>query len=494
MGAPRRDNSRSRNLQRTCRPAVDAGSGDHAGVYPDGVAGIENALAAFAAFAWGPVVLLLLIGGGCYFFLYSRLLPFWHLKHALKILLGRYDSPSATGQVSHFQALSSALAGTIGMANIAGVAVAIQTGGPGAIFWMWVCAFVGIATKFFTCSLSIQYRGPDSRGEIQGGPMYFILYGLGKRWKPLAVFFSFCALCGTLPMFQVNQLVRIARETVAVPLGWVSESSDAWVFNLALGIVVAIAAGAVQIGGIKRVGLVAAKMVPAMVALYVASAAVILATNLSSLPGAMAMIFKDAFTGEAVAGGAVWGVIVTGVRRAAFSNEAGVGSEALAHGAAKTDEPVREGLVAMLGPIIDTLIICTSTALIILSTGTWTNFEAEGVSVTLASFEQVLPGVGTYVLFTCAICFGFSTTLSCGYYGEKSLGFLVGAERQFLYRYIYVASILISSVTSVTAVLDFIDGMYGLMSIPTMTSSLILAPLVMKEARRYFREMAAGTG
>ena len=279
-----------------------------------------------------------------------------------------------------------------------------------------------------------------------------------------------------------------------MPLGWVSASSDAWVFNLTLGIVVAIAAGAVQIGGIKRVGLVAAKMVPAMVALYVASAAVILATNLSSLPGALAMIFKDAFTGEAVAGGAVWGVIVTGVRRAAFSNEAGVGSEALAHGAAKTDEPVREGLVAMLGPIIDTLIICTSTALIILSTGTWTNFEAEGVSVTLASFEQVLPGVGTYVLFTCAIFFGFSTTLSCGYYGEKSLGFLVGAERQFLYRYIYVASILISSVTSVTAVLDFIDGMYGLMSIPTMTSSLILAPLVMKEARRYFREMAAGTG
>jgi AGCS family alanine or glycine:cation symporter len=420
------------------------------------------------------------------------MLPFWHLKHALKILLGHYDSPSATGQVSHFEALSSALAGTIGMANIAGVAVAIQTGGPGAIFWMWVCAAVGIATKFFTCSLAIQFRGPDSRGEIQGGPMYVILYGLGKRWKPLAVLFAFCALCGTLPMFQVNQLVRIARETVAMPLGWVTEASDAWTFNLALGIVVAIAAGSVQIGGIKRVGSVAAKMVPAMVLLYIACATVILATNLSSLPAALALIVKDAFTGEAVAGGAVWAVIVTGVRRAAFSNEAGVGSEALAHGAAKTDEPVREGLVAMLGPIIDTLIICTATALIILSTGTWTNTEAEGVSVTLASFEQVLPGIGTYALFVCTIFFGFSTTLSCGYYGEKSLGFLIGAERQHLYRYIYVASILISSVTSVTAVLEFIDGMYGLMSIPTMTSSLILAPLVMKEARRYFKTMEAG--
>jgi len=456
------------------------------------VTAIEALLSAFAAFAWGPVVLFLLIGGGCYFFFYSRMLPFWHLKHALKVLLGHYDSASATGQVSHFQALSSALAGTIGMANIAGVAVAIQTGGPGTIFWMWVCAAVGIATKFFTCSLAIQFRGPDSRGEIQGGPMYVILYGLGKRWKPLAVLFAFCALCGTLPMFQVNQLVRIARETVAMPLGWVTQSSDAWTFNLALGIVVAIAAGAIQIGGIKRVGMVAAKMVPAMVLLYIACAAVILATNLSSLPAALALIVKDAFTGEAVAGGAVWAVIVTGVRRAAFSNEAGVGSEALAHGAAKTDEPVREGLVAMLGPIIDTLIICTATALIILSTGTWTNTEAEGVSVTLASFEQVLPGIGTYALFVCTIFFGFSTTLSCGYYGEKSLGFLIGAERQHLYRYIYVASILISSVTSVTAVLDFIDGMYGLMSIPTMTSSLILAPFVMKEARRYFKAMAAG--
>ena len=464
----------------------------YAGVYANGVTAVEALLSAFAAFAWGPVVLFLLIGGGCYFLFYSRMLPFWHLKHALKILLGHYDSASATGQVSHFQALSSALAGTIGMANIAGVAVAIQTGGPGAIFWMWVCAAVGIATKFFTCSLAIQFRGPDSRGEIQGGPMYVILYGLGKRWKPLAVLFAFCALCGTLPMFQVNQLVRIAREVVAMPLGWVTESADAWTFNLALGIVVAIAAGAIQIGGIKRLGMVTAKMVPAMVLLYSACAAVILATNLSSLPSALALIVKDAFTGEAVAGGAVWAVIVTGVRRAAFSNEAGVGAEALAHGAAKTDEPVREGLVAMLGPIIDTLIICTATALIILSTGTWTNSEFEGVSVTLASFEQVLPGIGTYALFVCTIFFGFSTTLTCGYYGEKSLGFLIGAERQHLYSYIYVASILISSVTSVTALLDFVDGMYGLMSIPTMTSSLILAPFVMKEARRYFKAMAAG--
>ena len=455
------------------------------------MARIEAFLSAFAAFAWGPLVLFLLIGGGCYFFLYSRLLPFWHIKHALEILRGHYDSASATGQVSHFQALSSALAGTIGMANIAGVAVAIQTGGPGAIFWMWVCALVGIATKFFTCSLAIQFRGPDSRGEIQGGPMYVILHGLGKRWKPLASMFAFCALCGTLPMFQVNQLVRIARETVAVPLQWVSGPADAWAFNLALGVVVAIAAGAIQSGGIRRVGLVAAKLVPGMVLLYVASAGIILATNLSSLPAALALIFEDAFSGQAVAGGSVWAVIVTGVRRAAFSNEAGVGAEALAHGAAKTDEPVREGLVAMLGPIIDTLIICTATALIILSTGTWANADAEGVSVTLASFEQVLPGIGPYLLLACTIFFGFSTTLSCGYYGEQSLGFLIGAERQSIYRYIYAAAILVSSVTSVTAVLDFIDGMYGLMSIPTMTSSLILAPLVMQEARRYFKTLAA---
>ncbi len=454
----------------------------------DAVAAVADG---FARLAWGPWLLVLLLGGGCYFFLYSRLLPFRHLAHALRVLAGKYDNPSDTGQISHFQALSSALAGTIGMGNIASVAVAIQTGGPGTIFWMWVCAIAGIATKFFTCTAAIQFRGPDSEGVMQGGPMYAIVYGIGRRWRPLAVFFSTCALCGTLPMFQANQLTQILRDTIAIPTGLVADPSSPWKFNLAVGLAVSTLAGWVLSGGIRRIGRVAAQLVPAMVALYLGTALLIIALNLERVPEVMALILTDAFSGHAVAGGALGTVIVTGVRRAAFSNEAGIGSEALAHGAAKTDEPVREGLVAMLGPIIDTLLVCSATALIILGTGTWLDAGSEGVTVTAAAFEQALPGIGIYILLLCVVFFAVSTVLTCGYYGEKSLGFLVGAQRQAHYKYIYVAAITIGAVGSLTTVLDFIDGMYGFMAIPTMVSTLWLSPLVMQEARRYLKAVPA---
>ena len=446
-------------------------------------------LSKFASFAWGPWVLALLLGGGCYFFAYSRLLPFRHFGHAVRVLMGKYDNPADTGHITHFQALSSALAGTIGMGNIASVAVAIQTGGPGAVFWMWVCAVAGVATKFFTCTVAVQFRGPDSLGVIQGGPMYAIVYGLGRRWKPLGIFFATCALFGTLPMFQSNQLTQILRDTVAVPAGWIADPSNPWWFNLAVGVTISAFAGWILVGGIRRIGQVASRLVPLMVVLYLGSALAILAVNLDQVPEMVSLIVRDAFSGDAVAGGALWVVIVTGVRRAAFSNEAGIGSEALAHGAAKTEEPVREGLVAMLGPVIDTLILCSSTALIILSTGTWQDTETSGVTVTAAAFEQGLPGFGIYILLTCVVFFSVTTILTCGYYGEKSLGFLLGAERQGVYKYLYVTAITIGATTSLTAVIDFIDGMYGFMAIPTMTSTLILSPLVMKEARRYLNRL-----
>lgn len=443
----------------------------------------------FAAFAWGPWVLVLLLGGGCYFFVYSRILPFRFLLHGIRILMGKYDDPNDTGQVTHFQALSSALAGTIGMGNIAGVAVAIQTGGPGAIFWMWVSAVAGIATKFFTCTVAVQFRGPDSRGVIQGGPMYAIAYGLGRHWRPFAVFFSICALFGTLPMFQSNQLTQILRDTIAIPHGLVSDPSDPWVFNLVIGVTVSALAGWILIGGIERIGRITAQLVPLMVLLYLGSGLAIVALNLGQVPEMISVILRDAFSGEAVAGGALGAVIVTGVRRAAFSNEAGVGSEALAHGAAKTEEPVREGLVAMLGPIIDTLVVCTTTALIVLTTGTWKDFDSSGVTVTATAFEQALPGLGIYILVTCVIFFSLSTIFTCGYYGQKSLGFLIGAQRQGMYKYLYVAAITIGAMTSLSAVVDFIDGMYGFMAIPTMTSTLWLSPKVMTEARRYLKSV-----
>ncbi len=453
---------------------------------------IETALNWFASAAWGPWLLVLLLGGGAYFFAYSRLLPFRHFPHAVRVLLGRYDNPNDTGYVTHFQALSAALAGTIGMGNIAGVALAIQTGGPGAVFWMCVCALLGIATKFFTCSLTIQFRGPDSLGAIQGGPMYVIVHGLGRRWRPFAVLFSVCALFGTFPVFQANQVTQILRETVAVPAGWIADPSNPWAFNLAVGLGISAFATWSLVGGIPRIGRIAARLVPAMVVVYLGTGLVILAANWQEVPAMVALILRDAFTGEAVAGGAVWTVIVTGVRRAAYSNEAGIGSEALAHGAAKTNEPTREGLVAMLGPMVDTGVVCTMTALVILVTGAWSDPGLGGVSVTAAAFEQVLPGVGTWILGACVVFFAVTTVLSTGYYGEKSLCFIIGAERKYIHKYLYVASIVGGAMASISAAISLTDGMFALMAIPTMTSALILSPEAMREARKYFRSLPSG--
>ncbi len=454
---------------------------------------IETLVIAFADFAWGPWLLVLLLGGGIFFLIYSRFLPFRYVRHALDIICGKYDDPRDPGDVSHFQALSSALGGTIGMGNIGGVAIAIYVGGPGAIFWMWVSAFVGIATKFFTCSLAIMYRGLDSRGQPQGGPMYTIVNGLGQKWRPLAAFFSVCCLVGAAPLFQVNQLVQILRDIVVVPSGWVTRGGSLWIFNFSCGVVISALVTLVVIGGIKRIGRVTSRVVPAMVLLYVAAAVWILLSNAAEIPEYFTLILHDAFTGDAVAGGAAGSVIITGIRRAAFSNEAGIGTEALAHGAAKTNEPIREGLVAMLGPAIDTLIVCSATALIIISSGEWQGSEANGVTLTAQAFEKNLPGIGAYLLVLCVFFFSVSTMFSFSYYGTKCLGFLIGAEHQHLYNYFYVGTILLGATASLEAVISVIDGMFALMAIPTMTSSLLLAPKVMSEARRYFADYESKT-
>jgi AGCS family alanine or glycine:cation symporter len=317
-----------------------------------------NIIATFADYAWGPWLLILLLGGGVFFLFYSRLVPFRYIRHAVDIIRGKYDNPNDAGDISHFQALSSALAGTIGMGNISGVAIAIYTGGPGAIFWMWMSAIFGTATKFFTCSLAIMYRGKDSLGHIQGGPMYVVVEGLGKKWRPLAVLFSLAGLIGCLPAFQANQLVQIFRDIIFIPNGWVGE--EPFTFNLISGLLIAGLVSLVIFGGITRIGMVTSRLVPAMVVLYILSAVWILTTNFQEIPMFFQLIFSDAFSGNAVAGGVLGTVIATGVRRGAFSNEAGIGTEAMAHGAAKTEEPVREGLVAMLGPFIDTIIVCTN--------------------------------------------------------------------------------------------------------------------------------------
>jgi AGCS family alanine or glycine:cation symporter len=444
-------------------------------------------ITAFADYAWGPWLLVLLTGGGTFFLFYSRFIPFRYFKHAINILRGKYDDPKDAGDIPHFQALSSALAGTIGMGNISGVAIAITIGGPGAIFWMWVSAVVGIATKFFTCSLAIMYRGKDSQGHIQGGPMYVVTEGLGKKWKALATLFCLAGLIGCLPAFQANQLVQIFREIIFIPQGWIGESR--FVFDLITGLILAGLVALVVFGGIVRIGAVTSRVVPAMVILYFGAAIWTLIMNIQEVPSFIMLITKDAFTAKAAAGGAIWTVLITGIRRAAFSNEAGIGTEAMAHGAAKTDEPIREGLVAMLGPFIDTIIVCTTTALMILITGVWQNTEANGVTLTANAFEKAMPGFGSIILIICVLFFSLSTMFSYSYYGTKCLGFLVGAEYKHFYNYFYVTLLVVASVVSLETVVNLIDGMYALMAIPTMISALILAPKVMSAARDYFRRM-----
>ncbi|MDG1204750.1 MAG: amino acid carrier protein, partial [Pseudomonadales bacterium] len=315
---------------------------------------LEASLIYFGEVAWGPWLLVLILGGGLYFLVQSRLIPFLYIGHSIDLLRGKYDDPDNPGDITHFQALSSALAGTIGMGNIAGVAVAIHIGGPGAIFWMWMTAVVGIATKFFTCTLAVMYRGEDSAGQLQGGPMYVITQGLGPKWKPFAIFFALAGLIGCLPLFQTNQLVQTVRDVIFINQGLL-DPKDTFEFNLLAGIVLAVIVSFVIFGGLKRIAMVASKLVPSMAVLYMGSALFVIVTNFDKVPESFLLIFTDAFSGLAAAGGAIGTVIATGVRRGAFSNEAGIGTEALAHGAVKTNEPVREGLVAMVGPIIDTL-------------------------------------------------------------------------------------------------------------------------------------------
>jgi AGCS family alanine or glycine:cation symporter len=450
----------------------------------------EQLCVKFASYAWGPWLLILLFGGGLFFLFYSRFIPFRYLKHGINITRGKYDNPTDTGDIPHFQALSSALAGTIGMGNISGVAIAIYTGGPGAIFWMWMSALVGVATKFFTCSLAIMYRGKDSLDHYQGGPMYVIMEGLGKKWKPLAVFFCLAGLIGCLPALQANQLVQVFREIIFLPQGWLGENH--FLFNLVSGLLISSLVALVIFGGIVRIGRVASMLVPAMVVLYMFSAIWTLAINFDHIPEFFRLIISDAFSGKAVAGGVFWVVMVTGIRRAAFSNEAGIGTEEMAHGAAKTEEPIREGLVAMMGPLIDTIIVCSVTALMILITGTWKGGEINGVTMTAKAFETAIPGIGAYILITCVFFFSLSTMFSYSYYGSKCLAFLIGAERKHYYNYFYVFLIVVASVVSLTTVVNIIDGFFALMAIPTMISSLILAPRVMSAARDYFKRMKNG--
>lgn len=453
-------------------------------------------------------MLVLLVGGGVIFLIFSRFMPYRNFRHGIEVLSGKYDDPTAPGDINHFQALSSTLAATVGMGNISGVAIALGVGGPGAIFWMWVTALVGMATKYFTCTLSIMYRGKDSSGKIQGGPMYYIVEGLGPKWKPLAIFFSLAGLIGCTPMFQSNQLTQIIRDTVLAENGWLGYDvmllADSALtetgFRLSDIIVGLFLVGLVSLvifGGIKRIGNVASRLVPLMVAVYILTVVYIIINNITDLPHYFWLIISDAFKGEyasseAAFGGALGFMISQGIRRGAFSNEAGIGTEAMAHGAAKTREPVREGLVGMLEPAIDTLLVCSMTAMALLMTGAWTDSSVDGVTMTAMAFQTGIPAVGLYLLLICVFIFSITTMFTYSYYGSKCLNFLAGAHRTHYYNYFYIFSIFIGSITTIDMVVNLVDGMFAMMAIPTVISTLILAPRVMVATRVYFDRKKKG--
>ncbi len=434
---------------------------------------------------WGYPLLILLLGGGFYFLVYSRLLPLRYLRHAIRILTGKYDDPNEPGQINHYQALSTALSATIGMGNISGVAVAIATGGPGAIFWLWVSALFGVATKFFTCSLAVMYRGYDDRGEIQGGPMYVIVEGLGKNWRPLAVFFSLAGMIGVLPVFQVNQYTQAIRDIVLTDLG----IEGSFTTNLITAIVIIIISSMVIFGGIKRIGKVAGSLVPLMTVLYVGAVLFIIFSSPDKIIPGISLIITDAFTGDAVLGGALGSLIIVGIKRGTFSNEAGLGTAPMAHGAAKTNEPIREGLVAMLGPIIDTMLICTMTALALIITGVWKESDQNGVTLTAEAFAAGIPGYGHYILTFCITIFSMTTLFAFPYYGTKCFAFVFGTKYSWFYNYFYIASIVVGATAPLNIVINLIDGVYALMAIPTMISAILLAPKVRKASIKYFREL-----
>lgn len=445
----------------------------------DALQSVSNLITHISDFVCGYPLFLLLIGGGLYLFFYSGCVSLRCFGQAISAL--RHGDSCAEGQISSVQALMSAIASTVGMGNIAGVAIAITVGGPGAIFWMWVSAIVGMSTKFFEGALSIMYRGHDSAGQPQGGTMYTLVNGLGAKWRPLATFFAVVGLIGTLCVMQANQLVESITTVFTTPAGIPNTPT----LRFAMGLVIAVIVGSVIVGGIKRISAISAKIVPMMVSGYMLLVFVIVCLNIERLPEAFASIFRSAFSMEAGIGG-ILGTALTGARRAAYVNEAGVGTAGMMHGASRNDNPLREGFVAMIGPAIDSGLVCTLTALPILLAGGFAEAEGiKGLYIALNSFEALLPGWGQYLLMVMVFFFAFSTMFSYSYYGLKCTNFLFGAHRAKYYNYFYLVMIVVAAVVPLGTVVAVMDLSFALMALPTMTSLILLAPRVkrlMKQA------------
>jgi len=427
-------------------------------------------------FAWGPVMIVFLVGTGLCLTIRMGFVQVRGFKHAWALISGKYDKKEDEGEVTHFQALCTALSATIGTGNIAGVATAITAGGPGAVFWMWVTAVVGMATKFTSCSLSLFFRRFNKDGSVSGGPMYYLEKGLNQKW--LGILFAFFALIAS---FGIGNMVQ--ANSVAEPL---LSSFD--IPKYATGVIIAVLVWLVIIGGIKRIAKVASFIVPFMAIVYVLSSFVVIVLNIQDIPHVIKLILKHALSPTAAAGGfagaTVAQVIRYGVARGVFSNESGLGSAPMAHAAARTKYPIREGLVAMLGPFIDTIVICSMTAFVILVTGTWTSGET-GAVLSASAYDSGLPIIGSYTVTFGLVFFAFSTMLSWSYYGDRCAQYLFGNRAVIIYRWVFVFLIIVGAVVQLEFVWNISDAMNGLMAIPNLIGLLGLSGLIARETRKY---------
>ena len=452
---------------------------------------IDDAIVAYNDYVGGYALLIILIPNGLFFIFKLRFLNITKLRHSINVISGKYDKPEDKGDINHFSALATALSATVGTGNIVGVALAIYFGGPGAVFWMWITGFLGMILKYAECTLSNKYRHFNTDGSVSGGPMYYMEMGLkqklGRFAKILAVVFAIatvvCSL-GTGNMAQSNSISDALLTNYGVP---------DWVSGLILTSLVLL----VIVGGIKRIAEVTSRLVPFMAVLYFIAAMVVIVANFEDVPQAFQLIFHDAFSGTAAAGGFVGSTfmmtLVWGVRRGLFSNEAGQGSAAIAHAAAKTKYPAREGLVASVGPLVDTLIICTLTALLIIVTGAWDSGE-KGVGMTILGLSKGLTRLGIehtgrHIVGVGLLLFAFSTMISWSYYGSRAANYLMGEKAIIPYRYLFGLFVFFGSIWGIDLVWHFVDMVITFMTIPNLIALLLLTPVVVQETKKYFKEM-----
>ena len=437
---------------------------------------LEHFMEIFSGWISMPLTFIL-IGTGLFVTVSLGFIQVRRLKHSFDVVSGKYDNPDDEGDVTHFQALSAALSATIGIGNIAGVALAVRLGGPGALFWMWVTALFGMALKYAECTLSHKYRVIHEDGSASGGPMYYIEKGLGPKWKPLAIFFATCAVICSFCTGNMNQANTIAQTFASynVPI-WIS------------GAFIAFMVGLVIIGGIKRIAAVASRIVPTMAVLYVSGALLILLVNYQNIIHSLESIFREAFSLKSGWGG-LFAVIMWGVRRGLYSNEAGQGSAPIAHAAAKTKESAREGAVAMMGPFIDTIIVCTMTGLAILSTGVLESTDLTGAQLTREAFRQgftFAPELGSIIVNFSVLLFAYTTMVAWSYYGDRSIEYLIGPKAIKPYRWVYVFFNFLGAILPLSFVWNFGDIALSLMTIPNLIGVLFLTGILKKMTKEYF--------